>query len=60
MSSELNFMALPNCFELFGLDFMLTEDKKLWLLEANAEPDFKQTGGRLQALGASRAFSVPI
>ena len=46
--------ALPqahnNCFELFGFDLMVDEDWKVWLLEANAEPDFKQTGNRLQQL----------
>ena len=44
------FMALPNCFELFGFDFLLDNDFHPWLLEANAEPDFKQTGGRLQGV----------
>lgn len=32
-------MALPNTFELYGLDFMLSDDGRLWLLEANADPD---------------------
>ncbi|QDZ20185.1 tubulin--tyrosine ligase [Chloropicon primus] len=50
VSSDLSFMPLPNCFELFGFDFMLDEDWGLWLLEANAEPDFKQTGGRLNRI----------
>lgn len=50
VSTELNFMPLPNCLELFGLDFMLTADNRVWFLEANAEPDFKQTGGRLRDL----------
>ena len=31
---------------------MVDEDWKVWLLEANAEPDFKQTGNRLQQLVA--------
>ncbi|KAL6055630.1 putative tubulin--tyrosine ligase pby1 [Balamuthia mandrillaris] len=41
------FMALPNCFELFGYDFLVDEKGKVWLLEINAGPDFKQTGSRL-------------
>jgi hypothetical protein len=105
---QTTFMALPNCFELFGFDFLIGaqarqievclslarsrsrwlgltsnkrhslrssgaprvwggaawcprthfavlcacvvagEDGHVWLLEANAEPDFKQTGTRLQ------------
>ena len=39
---QTTFMALPNCFELFGFDFLVDEAFHLWFLEANAEPDFKQ------------------
>jgi tubulin--tyrosine ligase len=44
---QMTFMALPNCFELFGFDFLLDEDYHPWFLEANAEPDFKQVCGAL-------------
>lgn len=47
VSAELNFMPLAGCFELFGLDVLLDHACDPWLLEANAEPDFMQTGGRL-------------
>ena len=50
VSSELSFMPMPNCFELFGFDFLIDEEWQGWLLEANAEPDFVQTGQRLQAV----------
>ena len=50
VSSELSFMPMPNCFELFGFDFLIDEDWHCWLLEANAEPDFVQTGQRLQSV----------
>ena len=46
------FQPLPNCFEHFGLDFMLDQDLRLWLLEVNPEPDFKQTGHHLESVVA--------
>lgn len=27
-----------NCFELFGFDFMIDEDFRLWLIEVNTNP----------------------
>ncbi|CAK5202490.1 unnamed protein product [Aphanomyces euteiches] len=44
------FQPLPNCFEVFGVDFLVDEDYQVWLLEVNPGPDFKQTGQRLQPL----------
>lgn len=29
---------LENNFEIFGLDFMMDSDLKLWLIEANSNP----------------------
>ncbi|GBG25411.1 Tubulin glycylase 3C [Hondaea fermentalgiana] len=48
VSSELTFQPRANCFELFGLDFMIDPDWHVWLLEANAEPDLSKAGDRLQ------------
>ena len=42
------FQPLPNCFELYGLDFMIDTELNTWLLEVNPGPDFKQTGKNLQ------------
>ncbi|KAG6040066.1 hypothetical protein E4U41_001485 [Claviceps citrina] len=42
-----HFQTLPNAFEAFGLDFMVDSGGKTWLLEVNAFPDFRQTGGDL-------------
>jgi tubulin--tyrosine ligase len=39
---------MGNCFELYGLDFMVDEDLNTILLEVNPGPDFKQTGDRLK------------
>jgi uncharacterized membrane protein len=41
------FMALPNCFELFGFDFLVDSSLNCFILEANAGPDLKNTGSRL-------------
>ncbi|CAO3599285.1 unnamed protein product [Absidia cylindrospora] len=49
-SEMTTFQALPNAFELFGVDFMIDEDKNVYFLETNAFPDFKQTGTRLQTV----------
>ncbi|KAI8088365.1 tubulin-tyrosine ligase family-domain-containing protein [Thamnidium elegans] len=48
-SSEMTtFQCIPNAFELFGIDFMIDDELNVYFLEANAFPDFKQTGGKLQ------------
>lgn len=44
----INFQALPNAIEFYGLDFLLTEQHQIKLLEVNAYPDFKQTGAKLR------------
>lgn len=43
-----HFQAIPNAFEIFGVDFLVDADYNVWLLETNAYPDFKQTGEALQ------------
>lgn len=47
-SSSIHFQALPNAFEVFGLDFLVDEMGTAWMLEVNAFPDFRQTGGELR------------
>jgi tubulin--tyrosine ligase len=44
------FQPLPNCFEIYGFDFLVDENLQVYVLEANAFPDFKQTGERLEGL----------
>lgn len=46
--NPINFQALPNAFEFYGLDFLVTNDYHVKLLEVNAYPDFKQTGAELR------------
>ncbi|KAG5940924.1 hypothetical protein E4U53_007517 [Claviceps sorghi] len=66
-----HFQALPNAFEVFGLDFMVDAGGEAWLLEVNAFPDFKQTGGDLSDIvegfwrgvmrkSVARFFSVDV
>lgn len=43
-----HFQPLPFAFEAYGLDFLVSEDKNVWLLEVNAFPDFRQTGEGLR------------
>ncbi len=43
-----HFQTLPNAFEVFGIDFLVDSSFRIWLLEINAYPDFKQTGQHLQ------------
>jgi tubulin---tyrosine ligase len=44
------FQPLPNAFEIYGLDFLVDENYNCLFLEANAFPDFKQTGDNLNDL----------
>ncbi|PHH89400.1 hypothetical protein CDD83_6137 [Cordyceps sp. RAO-2017] len=39
-----HFQPLPNAFDVLGLDFLLDAHGTAYLLEANAFPDFAQTG----------------
>jgi tubulin--tyrosine ligase len=51
---SIHFQPLPNAFEIFGLDFMVSVEQdgalNTWLLEVNAFPDFRQTGEELKGL----------
>ena len=37
---SLNPNKRKNCFELFGFDFLIDEDFRVWLLEVNTNPYF--------------------
>ena len=45
-----HFQALPNAFEVFGVDWLVDERGDVWLLEVNCFPDFKQSGHALEGL----------
>lgn len=36
--SKLNPNLRKNCFELFGYDFLIDEDFRIWLIEVNTNP----------------------
>lgn len=44
------FAPLDNAYEVYGFDFMVGSSGDVWLLEANAYPDFAQTGDELSSL----------
>jgi tubulin---tyrosine ligase len=55
-----HFQAIPNAFELFGIDFLVDEHLNVFLLELNAYPDFRQTGERLQQVVVGGLFEEVI
>ena len=60
VSHELTFFPLPECFALFGFDLMVSRDWRVWLLEANADPDFAQVPPPpAPAAGAAAALKRP-
>ena len=38
VKQQLNPNSRKNCFELFGFDFMIDEDLRVWLIEVNTNP----------------------
>lgn len=44
------FAPLSNCFEVYGLDFLVDQDFNAVFLEVNPGPDFKQTGDKLKTV----------
>ena len=56
----IHFQAIPNAFEIFGVDFLVDADLNVWLLELNAYPDFKQTGKELQDIVIGGLFEEVV
>lgn len=56
---SINFQPLPNAFETYGLDFLVTDDLHVKLLEVNAYPDFRQTGDSLVSV-ITNLFSAVV
>jgi tubulin---tyrosine ligase len=53
------YSPIAGCFEHYGLDFLVSDDWQVYLLEVNPGPDFKQTGHRLEGV-ISRLMSNTI
>lgn len=47
---KINFQAMCNSLEVFGVDFLVNDDYSVKLLEVNSYPDFKQTGDELKKI----------
>ncbi|KAI5961364.1 PBY1 [Candida pseudojiufengensis] len=56
---KLNFQPLTNAIEIFGIDFLVDSNEKVYVLEVNSYPDFKQTGDDLKEL-IYKLFDVTI
>lgn len=50
VADPMGFQPQDGAFELYGLDFMLDDQWHVWYLEANAFPDFCQSGQRLSGV----------
>ena len=48
VAKKLNPYRRKNCFELFGLDFMLDSDLNCWLIEANTNPCLEESSKLLE------------
>ena len=56
--SRRQFFTMPNCYELFGLDFAVDRAGRAWLLEANPEPSLEMFGlAEAELLGGDGAPS---
>jgi len=52
------YMPLANGFELYGVDFLVDAEWRVWVLEWNPTPDIKQTGSRLDGMIADMVDGV--
>ncbi|CAD8122101.1 unnamed protein product [Paramecium sonneborni] len=47
---KINVLGRRYCFEIFGLDFMIDEEFKVWLIEINSNPCLEESSPLLQKL----------
>lgn len=44
VKNKINKNNRSNCFELFGYDFMIDNQFKVWLIEVNTNPCLEESG----------------
>ena len=47
---KINRNGRVHCFELFGYDFMIDEDLKVWLIEVNTNPCLEESSPILEEI----------
>jgi D-alanine-D-alanine ligase-like ATP-grasp enzyme len=50
VKKKINKLDRLYCFEIFGYDFMLDENAKLWLIEINTNPCLEESSPLLEQL----------
>lgn len=50
VKGKINKYRRKNCFEIYGMDFILDEDFKPWLIEVNTNPSLEVTSKLLGSL----------
>ena len=50
VGSKIDPQRVSNCFEIFGYDFMIDEQLKVWLIEVNTNPCLEESSPILEEL----------
>lgn len=50
IKDKININSRPQCFEIFGYDFLIDCDFYVWLIEANTNPCIEESSAMLSAL----------
>uniref|UniRef100_A0A061RGI1 Uncharacterized protein n=1 Tax=Tetraselmis sp. GSL018 TaxID=582737 RepID=A0A061RGI1_9CHLO len=58
LARPLGFLPLSNCFQLFGIDFVLDRRRQLYLLEVNSDPSLPIFGPQLRHNAAELLYDT--
>lgn len=50
VKTKVNANERKNCFEIFGFDFMIDADLKVWIIEVNTNPSIDESNALLSAI----------